>query len=125
MAASTIGYSTGPSGDHLIALFTKWGVNDVLKDHLVQARPGVPVASLVASGEAALGFQQFSELMNVAGVDVVGLLPKSIEGVTTFSAGVTRASARPDRALAILEFMVSPEVAALKKQHGMEPANGN
>ena len=67
-----IGYSTGPSGDHLLALFERWGIRAVVKDRLVQARPGIPVASLVASGEADLGFQQLSELLNVDGVDVAG-----------------------------------------------------
>jgi molybdate transport system substrate-binding protein len=122
LAASSVGYSTGPSGDHLLALLRRWGLDDLLKDRLVQARPGVPVASLVASGEVALGFQQLSELMNVDDVDVVGLLPASIQGVTTFSAGVTQVSKQPAVAHAMLEFMASPAVAALKRQHGMEPA---
>jgi molybdate transport system substrate-binding protein len=122
LAAPSIGYSTGPSGDHLLGLLQKWAVSDAVKDRLVQARPGIPVASLVAGGEAVLGFQQLSELMNVEGVDVVGLLPSPIQGVTTFSAGVTQASTQPAVAHAMLEFMASPAVAALKRQHGMDPA---
>jgi molybdate transport system substrate-binding protein len=122
LAASSIGYSTGPSGDHLLALLTQWGLSDALKERLVQARPGVPVASLVASGEVALGFQQLSELMNVDGVAVVGLLPAAIQGVTTFSAGITQVSTQPAVARTMLEFMASPAVAAIKHQHGMDPA---
>jgi molybdate transport system substrate-binding protein len=120
--ASSIGYSTGPSGDHLLGLLKKWGVHDDLKDRLVQASPGVPVASLVASGQVVLGFQQLSELLNVDGVDVVGQLPSPIQGVTTFSAGVAQMAARPQEARAMLEFMASPAVARIKRQHGMEPA---
>jgi molybdate transport system substrate-binding protein len=122
LAAATVGYSTGPSGDHLMALFERWGIGGTMKARLVQARPGVPVGSLVASGEAELGFQQLSEFTNVAGIDVLGLLPDSIQGVTLFSAGVTAVSSQPDRARAVLEFMASPAVAALKRQHGMAPA---
>jgi len=122
LSARHIGYSTGPSGDHLRALFERWGVSAVVKDRLVQARPGIPVASLVAGGEADLGFQQLSELLNVDGVDVVGLLPDSIQGTTTFSGGLACASTRPDRVREVLAFMASPAVASIKRKHGMEPA---
>jgi molybdate transport system substrate-binding protein len=122
LAARSIGYSTGPSGDHLLALLDRWDLRDFVKGRLVQARPGVPVASLVASGEVELGFQQLSELMNVEGVDVVGLLPSEIQGVTTFSAGVTQVSKQPAVAHALLEFMASAAVASIKRQHGMDPA---
>jgi molybdate transport system substrate-binding protein len=122
LSARHIGYSTGPSGDHLRALFERWGIGAVVKDKLVQAPPGVPVASLVAGGEVDLGFQQLSELLNVAGVDVVGLLPASIQGTTTFSGGIARASLVPERVREVLAFMASPAVDAIKRDHGMEPA---
>ena len=122
LSAHHIGYSTGPSGDHLLKLFERWGIGAVVHDRLVQARPGIPVASLVAGGEADLGFQQLSELLNVEGVDDVGLLPESIQGTTTFSGGVAQASTRPDRVREVLALMASPVVASIKRRHGMEPA---
>ena len=36
--------------------------------------PGVPVATLIARGEADIGFQQLSELLHEPGVEVVGAL---------------------------------------------------
>jgi molybdate transport system substrate-binding protein len=122
LSARHIGYSTGPSGDHLLRLFERWGIVAAVKDRLVQARPGIPVASLVAGGEADLGFQQLSELLNVEGVEVVGLLPASIQGTTTFSGGIARVSTRTDRVREVLAFMASPAVAAIKRKHGMNPA---
>ena len=122
LAARQIGYSTGPSGDHLLTLFERWGIDTAVKDRLVQARPGIPVASLVASGEVDLGFQQLSELMNVEAVDVVGMLPDAIQGTTTFSGGVTRVSVNGDRVREVLAFMASPAVSAIKREHGMESA---
>ena len=122
LSARHIGYSTGPSGDHLLQLFERWSISAAVKDRLVQARPGIPVASLVAGGEADLGFQQLSELLNVEGVEVVGLLPAPIQGTTTFSGGISLVSTRPDRVREVLSFMASPAVASIKRQHGMDPA---
>jgi len=122
LSSGRIGYSTGPSGDHLLGLLSRWGIATEVKDRLVQARPGIPVGSLVASGEVAIGFQQLSELLHVDGIEVLGLLPDPIQGTTTFAAGVTHASTQPDRVRSLLAFMASPAVAAIKRENGMEPA---
>ena len=120
--ARSIGYSTGPSGDHLLALLDRWGARAGMQDRIVQAPPGVPVASLVAGGDVELGFQQLSEFMNAAGIDVVGLLPASLQNITIFAGGIARVSAAEERARTLLAFMASSKVDALKRQHGMEPA---
>lgn len=122
LSAHHIGYSTGPSGDHLLVLFERWGIGGIVKDRLVQARPGIPVASLVASGEADLGFQQLSEFLNVGGIEILGLLPDAIQGTTTFSGGIARVSTQAAAVRDVLAFMASPAVAAIKRGQGMEPA---
>lgn len=126
LAAPTVGYSTGPSGVALVKQFEAWGIADQLAGRLLQARPGVPVASMVASGEVALGFQQLSELLNVAGIDIVGPLPESIQINTVFSVASPAALASDAPRLAavraLIQFMCSPEVDALKRRHGMAPA---
>jgi molybdate transport system substrate-binding protein len=120
--APTIGYSTGPSGVALVKLFEQWGIAERVKDRIVQAPAGVPVGSLVASGEVALGFQQLSELMHLKGIEVVGPMPNDAQIVTTFSAGVCATSSYPDAVRRLLDFMASPESADAKRRHGMEPA---
>lgn len=122
LAAPSIGYSTGPSGVALQKLFELWGIADAIKPRIVQARPGVPVGSLVASGEVALGFQQLSELIHVAGIQIVGSLPAAIAIDTVFSAGVVAGSAHTDAVQRLLAFMASPDAAEVKRRQGMEPA---
>jgi len=122
LAARTIGYSTGPSGVALAALFERWGLANTVRERLVQAPPGVPVGALVARGDVALGFQQLSELLAVPGITVLGPLPPAIQITTTFSAGVCASAADPEAARALIAFMASRETADAKRRQGMEPA---
>ena len=124
LAARSIGYSTGPSGTALLKLFERWGVGDTLKDRLLQARPGVPVGSMVASGEAEIGFQQLSELMELKGITLLGGMPSPIEITTTFTGAVASAATQAEAARAFLDFMASAGTAELKRRHGMAPPLG-
>jgi molybdate transport system substrate-binding protein len=122
LAAPTIGYSTGPSGTALLKLFGRWGIAEEVAKKVVQAKPGIPVGSLVASGEVALGFQQYSELKSLEGITVLGALPPEIQVTTIFSGAVCTASAQPDAARTLLAFLMSPETADAKRRNGMDPA---
>jgi len=122
LAAPRIAYSTGPSGVALVALFERWGIADEVRSRLLQAPPGVPVGSLLARGEAALGFQQLSELMGVEGIDLLGPLPPEIQITTVFSAAPAIGCTQSEAARALLEFMASADSASIKRRHGMEPA---
>ena len=122
LRARSIGYSTGPSGAHLVRLFERWGIADVIAPRIVQAPPGLAVGTLVARGDVELGFQQLSELMHLPGIEVIGLLPPEIQVATVFSAAVCTVSSCPAAAGALLSFLASPEADATKRRHGMEPA---
>jgi molybdate transport system substrate-binding protein len=121
-AASSISYSTGPSGVYLEKLFQRWGIFEAIEPRIVVPPPGIPVGSLVAGGQAALGFQQLSELLNVAGIDVLGPLPETIQTITTFSAGISARCAQPQLAAQLLNFMRLPAATAVKERYGLEPA---
>jgi len=122
LKARKVSYSTGPSGDRLKQLFAHWGIADAISARLVQAPPGVPVGSLLANCEADLGFQQLSELVDLPGIDIIGLLPPEIQSETVFSAAIASRSSKPDQARALIEFLASPDTAATKRRHALEPA---
>jgi molybdate transport system substrate-binding protein len=121
-AARSIGTSSGPSGAHLARLLERWGIAEAVAPRLVQAPPGVPVGALVARGDTELGFQQSSEMIDVPGIDIVGMLPPEIQEVTVFAGAVCSASARHEAAAALLAYLASPDASAAKRRHGMESA---
>jgi molybdate transport system substrate-binding protein len=121
-AAPSIGYSTGPSGTALLRLFERWGIATEIGPRLLQAPPGVPVGTLVARGDAALGFQQLSELIHVPGIALAGVLPAPVQIITTFSGAVCAPSSQAEAVRRLLAWLASPETAAVKRRHGMEPA---
>ena len=119
LSAVLIGYSTGPSGTALLALFARWGIMAEVQRKLRQAPAGVPVAAMVARGEVALGFQQRTEMIDAPGIQVIGDLPAEIAIVTVFAGGVCGASKRRDEARALLSAFAAPIHAAIKLRYGM------
>lgn len=122
LAARSLSYSSGPSGVALARLFERWGIAEDIQGRIVTPPPGIPVGTLVASGEVELGFQQLSELMHLEGIALLGQLPPAIQIVTTFSAGVCSGSRQVEAARSLLDSMNSPAAAAAKRRQGMEPA---
>ncbi|MGE0288041.1 MAG: substrate-binding domain-containing protein [Bradyrhizobium sp.] len=121
LAAQSVGYSTGPSGTHILKLLEKWGVDPKDAKRVVQAPPGVPVGTLVARGDVELGFQQLSEFLGVAGIEVAGLLPGEIQSVTLFACGVGAQAGNEAGARDLIGYLTSPETGATKTKLGMEP----
>ena len=121
LAAKSIGYSTGPSGNYVIGMFQRMGIADEIKPKLKQTPTGVFVATLIASGDAEVGFQQVSELIAAPGVDYVGPLPADIQQATVFSSGILVGAKEVDAAKALVKFITAPAAAAAFKKRGMEP----
>jgi molybdate transport system substrate-binding protein len=124
LASSTLSYSTGPSGVYLEKLFERWGIADEVKARTVVPPPGTPVGALLASGNAALGFQQLSELIALPGIEVLGTLPEDLAFITTFSSGIPAAIAGDAKRVAavqsFLQFLASAGVEDVKRKQGMD-----
>src|SRR5262252_4780807 len=118
LAVKSIGYSTGPSGIYMIGVFQR---ADAIKPKLKQTPTGVFVGSIIANGEAEIGFQQVSELSHFAGVDYVGPLPAEIQQFTIFSSGIIAGTKEADAAKALVNFITAPAAGAVFKRIGMEP----
>jgi molybdate transport system substrate-binding protein len=119
LAAKSVAYSASVSGDYLVGeLFPKLGIAAEMKAksrRIERERVG----AVVARGEAEIGFQQISELLPIAGIDVVGPLPEAVQRVTVFSAGVAASSKHPDLAREFIRFLASEEAAGTVVKTGL------
>jgi molybdate transport system substrate-binding protein len=125
LAAKSIAYSDSGSGTYLATrLFPKLGIAEQIagKSRKVRGPPsGEPVASVVARGEAEIGFQQVSELIHVPGVSFVGTLPAEIQPIFSFAGALTRNVREPEAAAALIRFLASAEAAPVISKAGLLP----
>ena len=124
LAAKSVAHSkTGLSGIYFPTVLARLGIADAMKPKIVMPDPGTPVGELVAAGAAEIGVQQISELLPVAGIEIVGPLPDALQKITTFTAGVLAAAKEPEAAAALVKF-VAAESRPLLARMGLEPATG-
>jgi molybdate transport system substrate-binding protein len=122
LAAKSVAHSkTGMSGIYFPTVLARLGIADEMKPKIVTPEPGTPVGEVVAKGGAEIGVQQISELLPVAGIEIVGPLPAALQRITIFSAGVLVAAKEPDAARALVQFVATASRPLLKDK-GLEPA---
>jgi molybdate transport system substrate-binding protein len=124
LSAKSVAYSDSASGVYVSGqLFRRLGILDRMagKAHMIQA---IPVGKIVADGRAAVGFQQLSELLPIAGIQVVGPIPDAVQQVTVFSAGVSSTSGCRRQARRLIEFLASDKARAAIEHAGLEQATG-
>ena len=125
LAAKSVAYidpkSGGTSGTYVDKLIDRLGIGDAVRAK-AKLKMGGYVADLVVSGEAEIGLHQISEIVPVKGAVLVGPLPKDIQNITTYAAGLSTTTKNQDAAQALIKVFSGPEAAKLLKSKGMEPA---
>ena len=81
--------------------------------------PNSRVSVLISSGEAEIGLQQVSELLDNPDVEVIGMLPPELQQITVYSAGITASAKAPDAARAMVRALTTPEAVAIFKAKGL------
>jgi molybdate transport system substrate-binding protein len=119
LAAKTVGYSQGASGQHFLTVIDKLGIADAVKRKGVIAQ-GRPVGAEIASGEAEIGVQQVAELRPVAGVDVIGEMPAELQKQIPYSAGIPAKAKDAATAQALVNFLRSQAALDVLKRKGMD-----
>ena len=111
--------SGGSSGIYLAGLFDKLGIAEQIKPK-AKLKKGGHVADLIVSGEAELGMHQISEIVLVKGVTLVGPLPKNVQNITVYAAGVGAAASDAEAAKALIKMLAGPQAAGVVSAKGME-----
>jgi molybdate transport system substrate-binding protein len=124
--ASSIGMadpaSGATSGIYLMKLMGTLGISDALHSKLKLFPDGQAAMEAVERGEVALGLGQKSEITPVAGVSLIGDLPRAVQLNTVYSAGLSVSSAEKESARALFKFLVGAEAKAAFLANGFDAA---
>jgi molybdate transport system substrate-binding protein len=119
--AKSVAYSASASGVYLSTeLFPKMGISEEM-DKTARKIYSERVASVVARGEADLGFQQVSELLPIPGVTFIGELPPEAQKMVLFSAGITSNVANLDSSRDLIAFLASSKAVPIIEKAGLKP----
>jgi len=120
LAARAISYSNpaagGASGIHFAKVIEQMGIADAVNAKNRFPPPAGLCAQFLPTGEVELAIQQAPELLQVAGIEIVGPLPVPYQLVTMFVAGIEKSSPRAKEAKALLEFLRSPTATAVLRE---------
>jgi ABC-type molybdate transport system substrate-binding protein len=118
--ARSIAYSASVSGTYLATeLFPRLGLADEIaaKGRRIESER---VGTVVARGDAEIGFQQISELVSIDGIDYVGPLPDEVQRVSTFSAAIAAGAESPAAARELVAFLESAELGPVVERYGLD-----
>ena len=82
---------------------------------------GTDSAAALAAGEADLALGPISELINIPGVEPIGILPDAVQLVQTFSAATVATAKNPGLAKRLIAFLQTETAEAAVREVGMEP----
>jgi molybdate transport system substrate-binding protein len=121
LAARSVAYSRlGASGILFAQLIERLGIASDINARAVIIPQGFTAERLV-TGEADLAVQQISELKQIAGIEVVGGIPRELQTPAVFSAGRMAASDKVAPSDQLLRFLASKDVAPVLRESGLEP----
>jgi molybdate transport system substrate-binding protein len=98
----------GTSGPFFEKMFASLGVADAVHAKALLCKTGLEIVRAVASGRAAIGLTQASEIVGAEGVAFAGYLPNAQNLTTVYSASIATRSNNQKAASAFLEFVAGP-----------------
>ena len=124
LSARSISYADpakgGLSGVVASRAIERLGIAEQMKSKTTLV-PGAQSPDLVAKGEVELGIAQASEIVPIAGTQLVGPLPGELGSITQFSGGIGAESASANASKALIDFLAGQEAGAHFKAKGFEP----
>ena len=125
LAAKSITYgnpaSGSASGVYFAKVLDRLGIADEMKSKTVFPKSGATEV-LVANGEAEMVVNHLVQLARFAGIEVVGPLPGDLQGFDVYTAAIMAGARDTAASKALVNFLRTPEAAAVIRAKGMEPA---
>jgi molybdate transport system substrate-binding protein len=119
--AKSVAYSASASGTYLSTeLFPKMGIAEQMSKTAKKIY-SERVGTVVARGDAELGFQQVSELIPIPGIDFIGEIPSEVQQTVLFSAGITSNVGNVDASRDLIAFLASPKAVPTIQKAGLKP----
>ena len=122
LAAESVAYSRGASGIQFLQILERLGIAEAVKAKHVAPQPGELVGKVLVRGGAEIGVQQLSELLPVAGIDILGPLPKTLQVAIVYAARVLREWTEREAAQQCVRVLRSRAGDETIRKKGMEPA---
>lgn len=124
LAARSITYSDpalgGAAAIHFAKVLDRLGIANEMRAKTVFSKSGSDTGVLVANGEAEIGVQVSQFLISVPGIEIVGPLPGDLQDTVVFSAAIMAGAKSAEASKALVDFLRTPEAAAVIKAKGME-----
>jgi molybdate transport system substrate-binding protein len=112
----------GASGVYFEKLIERMGIAAEMRPKTKYPPAGGFTATLLISGDAELAVQQKPELLHVAGVEIIGMLPGDLNLITAFAAGLMPDCKHADAGKALIASLRSPSAVAAFRAKGLDPA---
>jgi len=96
------------------------GIAEQMQAKITRAQGGGRAMEMLAKGEVEIGLTFLSEIVDDAGVEVVGILPREISTPTALVGYVSTKAKSPEAAKALLRYLSGPEAAVVYKAMGMQ-----
>ena len=110
------------AGIHVMKVIRELGLEAELATRLRPYPNGAAAMKAMADTNESglLGCTQATEIIFTPGVDLIAPLPKAFELATTYTAAVCTQSSQAGKARALIDLMVSADVAELRRDCGFE-----
>lgn len=119
-AQSIATITASAAGAQVLRAFERLGIGEAMKAK-TKAQPGpAKVVEAVANGEAELGVFLIN-VLTAPGVDVVGPFPGDLQQDVVFTAALSKDTKETAGAQALINYLKTPEAAAIIKAKGMTP----
>ncbi len=125
LSARAISYTDpaagGASGIYFAKLLERLGIADEINTKTKFPPPAGLSGDFLLTGEADLAIQQKPELLQVPGIEILGMLPGDLHMVTVFVAGIEASSPQAATAKALIDFLRSRPAADVFRAKGLDP----